>query len=227
MGVLRTVGSQLVQRIRQSVEILDTLQRSARRDGVVVPPLPRASERRIPQEIRDVFGTLGTRRVLENGQWFWREGDGAWGASLVLRGSLALHLQHEGNPRQVGRIEEGNVVGLMGLMDQGPRLCSVQAMGACEVMDLDRNAFEMLLDSGHAPTMEFLSFLVDMAIRHLRIANDWVEWLHVLCREKPATTAPGPVLPISRPLGTLLVALAEWGLEMPAVPRGKSPFDPM
>ncbi|HOU52917.1 MAG TPA: cyclic nucleotide-binding domain-containing protein [Myxococcota bacterium] len=218
MGVLRTVGTQLVRRIRQASEILDTLQRSARRDGLVLPVLPRTLERRIPEEVREVFGTLGTRRVLESGQWFWHEGDGAWGAALVLQGSLTLHLQHEGAPRQAGRIEEGNVVGLMGLLDQGPRLCSVQAVGPCEVMDLDRTTFQMLLDSGHGPTMEALAFLVDLAIRSLRVSNDWVEWFHGLSRERPTTPTPSSGILNARPLGTLLVSLAEWGLEVPPVP---------
>jgi NTE family protein len=82
---------------------------------------------------------------VQAGDWVMREGDAADSLFIVRSGRVAVI--HEGPPETLIRIlRRGDVLGELALLREGTRSVSVRARRDTELLELDRDAFEALIE---------------------------------------------------------------------------------
>ncbi|HSV38388.1 MAG TPA: DHA2 family efflux MFS transporter permease subunit, partial [Nocardioidaceae bacterium] len=132
---LVAVGGLLLGRIKEH----DTVAEPAGRSGQMLIPEQRGTDNaelltpdqrpdsclsRLPAEVRAEFEAAGTTRVLQGGEWLFREGDAAHSMYLVTSGRLEVVV----GGRVVRELGAGAVLGELALLTDGqPRSASVRA----------------------------------------------------------------------------------------------------
>ncbi|NCF81523.1 MAG: cyclic nucleotide-binding domain-containing protein [Proteobacteria bacterium] len=93
----------------------------------------------------DILGQL-ERRVewteLARGDFLFRQGDAPDGAYVLVPGMLAVETRaNSGEPRQIARISQGEIVGELGLIVDAERSASVIALRDCELFRIAPDVF--------------------------------------------------------------------------------------
>ena len=87
------------------------------------------------------------RRVLEAGEWLFREGDEGDSAYLIEGGMLEVIRQADGQETVVGYLNEGEIVGEMSLIDELPRSASIRAAVGTTLRPINSEYLQSKLDS--------------------------------------------------------------------------------
>lgn len=120
--------------------------------------------RRMAEEIRstDIFQMLDaeeamhvagicSRHLLGPGDTLFHEGQAARNLYLVLRGELQVIVRSPDGEAEVvvGRIQPGNLVGEMAVLEAVPRSATARAFRPCELLVMPGRKFAELVASGH------------------------------------------------------------------------------
>ncbi len=103
-----------------------------------------------PEVIAESLGLCSIVR-LEGGETLFHHGEHADAAYIVITGRLSVWQVIDGEPRQVGRLGRGQIVGETGLFEQAPRSASVVAVRDSVVARISAAAFEQLM--AHHPSL--------------------------------------------------------------------------
>jgi CRP/FNR family cyclic AMP-dependent transcriptional regulator len=106
-------------------------------------PIFRGLEPHIAQSIASVF----TRRGVTAGEQLFRQGDPGDAIIVVLDGLFELIQDETGEEVHLADVGTGRVVGLISLIDPGPRTATLRALEDGEVAILDSVTFQKLWDA--------------------------------------------------------------------------------
>ena len=84
--------------------------------------------------------------TLPAGRKLYREDDDADSAYIVVRGTIRLFRENEGEPVDVGMAEAGSTLGEMALIADARRLTSAEAAVDTEVLRINRSMFRRILE---------------------------------------------------------------------------------
>lgn len=132
------------------------------------------------------------RRVFREGQVIFREGEQAWAAFLVEKGSVDI-VKNAGGPapRHLATIAAGDLFGEMGLIDGSPRSAMAQAAELTVVQVITEREFHRLLTTAEPG----LVALLKVVLRRLRATNQALADQHgagLAAETVPcSTTSPG------------------------------------
>ncbi len=247
VAVLRGVIALVARRVHETDERIARLMRLIRLwrlpsagaggggSGPAHPEARRpASTGRLPKaDLADMAGVARRRRVPD-GAFLCKEGEAGRACFLVVRGQVAVIKQSGEALERVGTLGEGSLVGHLALVEGRPRAASIQADGACAVLELDRDTFERLVAAHHPFAMRLLWYLAVAGIRQLRLADRWLSTLRAPMpagAERPAERVeprapeskwlrPSVARPASdtgaaRRVGlTMRAGLGEWGMSL-------------
>jgi len=101
--------------------------------------------------------------TLPAGRKLYREDDDADSAYIVVRGTIRLFRENEGEPVDVGMAEAGSTLGEMALIADARRLTSAEAAVDTEVLRINRSMFRRILE-------EYPDIAVHL---HQRISEDF------------------------------------------------------
>jgi len=119
------------------------------------------------------------------------QGDPADGLYVLMSGALQVSYEGPfGTTIEVGRIEEGALVGEMAVIDPQPRSATVSADGSAIVLKLPSEAFMRLVDDGHPAAGNILGHLREMVCDRLRKLDARVDAVDV----GPSAHEEGPTL---------------------------------
>ena len=105
---------------------------------------------------------------LPGGGILFREGEVGTALYIVAAGSLGVAVRGEdGRDVLVARVQAGETVGEMALLDGGLRSATVVALRDTELLRLERHSYEMLIEQYPRSMLP----LVSMLVRRLRIAT--------------------------------------------------------
>jgi CRP-like cAMP-binding protein len=86
------------------------------------------------------------RRLFPPGEMVIREGDRGSSMFFIARGSVRiLVMGGHGQPFEIRRIEEGDFFGEMAVLSGRPRSATVVAASACEILEIEREALDVLV----------------------------------------------------------------------------------
>lgn len=109
------------------------------------------------------------RRVYRTGQIVFREGEQAWAAFLIERGSVEIIKNAEGaDPRRLATIAAGDVFGEMGLIDGSPRSATARAAEPTVLQVINEREFHRLLTAAEPGLLAIMKVI----LRRLRATND-------------------------------------------------------
>jgi len=115
-------------------------------------------ERAFPGEPKDVAAETASKSevlVFAPGEIVLREGEPSDRFFMVIKGEAeATHRGPDGAQVAVSRFGPGDYFGEVGLLNNAPRIATVRAKTALEVMALDRAAFGRLMESSQATKAE-------------------------------------------------------------------------
>ncbi|MCR9070874.1 MAG: cyclic nucleotide-binding domain-containing protein [Alphaproteobacteria bacterium] len=109
------------------------------------------------------------RRVYRAGQTLFQEGDQAWAAFLIEKGSVEI-LRNAGGDQEtnLATVGAGELIGEMGLIDNAPRSATARAKALTVVQVISEQNFSRLLANAEPGLVALLKVL----LRRLRAAND-------------------------------------------------------
>jgi len=115
-------------------------------------------ERVFPGEPKEVAAETASKAellVFAPGEVVLREGEPADRFYMVIKGEAeATQTGPDGAQVTIARFGPGDYFGEIGLLNDAPRIATVRAKSALEVMALDRAAFSRLLESSQATKAE-------------------------------------------------------------------------
>jgi thioredoxin reductase (NADPH) len=115
-------------------------------------------ERAFPGEPKEVAAETASKAellVFAPSEVVLREGEEADRFYMVIKGEAeATHTGADGAQVTVGRFGPGDYFGEIGILNNAPRIATVRAKTALEVMALDRAAFSRLMESSQATKAE-------------------------------------------------------------------------
>ncbi len=106
-------------------------------------------------------------RSLDEGDYVFREGDYAYEAFLLVRGSVEISIVVDGKKRVLDTIEEGRVFGEFGIISNMPRSADALCLTECHFKVLTGRIFEQKLDAMDP----FMTFLVRWLIDRVRVLS--------------------------------------------------------
>jgi CRP-like cAMP-binding protein len=130
----------------------------------------------------DVLAALvGDARQVDMpaGGFFFHQDDAASSMFVLEAGEVAVLRRWEGQHLTLGHLREGDCFGEMALIDLLPRSASVQAVHACNAMELAIDSFQKLAD---IDLEQFALLHMNIArelSRRLRVADDRFFHAHV------------------------------------------------
>jgi predicted acylesterase/phospholipase RssA len=93
--------------------------------------------------VRPEFGFVH----LRGGDWLFEQGADGDSLFFLIRGRLQVWLSEAGVRRQLGEVVPGEVIGEIGLLTGEPRTAGIRAARDSALLQLERPAFERLVDS--------------------------------------------------------------------------------
>ena len=90
------------------------------------------------------FGAEAIR--LPAGKKLFSEDDDADSAYIVMRGTIKLYREHDGEPVDIGTAEAGSTLGEMALIADTKRLTSAEAATDADVLRINRSMFRRILE---------------------------------------------------------------------------------
>jgi CRP-like cAMP-binding protein len=130
----------------------------------------------------DVLAALAgdARQVdMPKGGFFFHQDDAAHSMFVLEAGEVAVLRRWEGQHLTLGHLREGDCFGEMALIDLLPRSASVQAVQACNAMELSIDSFQKL---AQIDLEQFALLHMNIArelSRRLRVADDRFFHAHV------------------------------------------------
>ncbi|MDF1793592.1 MAG: cyclic nucleotide-binding domain-containing protein [Thalassobaculaceae bacterium] len=109
------------------------------------------------------------RRVYRPGQTLFHEGDQAWAAFMIEKGSVAIvRNSSDGHEVLLATVGEGELIGEMGLIDDEPRSATARATSLTVVQVITQQTFSRLLAHADPGIVALLKVL----LRRLRATNE-------------------------------------------------------
>lgn len=119
------------------------------------------------EELLAIF-RLSQKRTYETGEYIIREGTVGSRMYVILSGSVSVQTESDGREVEIERLESGNCVGEMSLVDRMPRSASVVALEPCVAIAINDT---VLRHSNPHLCLKFYRNLAAMLSERLRI-ND-------------------------------------------------------
>lgn len=159
-------------------------------------PLFRGLEPEVAEAVASVF----TRRRLEAGDCLFRQGDRGDSLVIVLDGLFELIQDDTGEELHLADVPVGRILGLVSLVDPGPRTATLRALEDGEVAVLDQNTFNKLWDSQGDAAARLHHQLCQATVHELRSAErKLLELLNAPVHEQlPAGLAPELAMRVRR-----------------------------
>ena len=143
------------------------VERPAREDAKASAPLDRVTER---LSAVDIFAPLSPEelsrlasacesRTYTQGEQIIRAGEAGDSMFVINRGGVDVRISHNGKPRTVASLDEGDFFGEMALFTGEPRTASVCATEETEVLEIGHNAMKTLFDT-NPDLVESLSHII-------------------------------------------------------------------
>ena len=111
---------------------------------------------------------------LSDGQRLFEEGDPGDSLHVILSGEVRV-TQDRGDgsePVHLGRMEAGELIGLVSLIDRGPRSATCTAVGATRVGVLNQAAFTLMHEGSPELVLHFQLLVARQLARDSRSLND-------------------------------------------------------
>ncbi len=117
------------------------------------------------------------RCLLAPGESLFHEGQPGRNLYVVLRGELQIIVRSPDGDAEVvvGRVQSGNLVGEMAVLEAVPRSATARASGPCELLSMPGRAFAELVASGHPAAFAILRQLQHSLSDRLRELNERVD----------------------------------------------------
>ena len=106
-------------------------------------------------------------RSLNEGDYVFREGDYAYEAFLLVRGSVEISIVVDGRKRVLDTVEEGRVFGEFGIISNMPRSADALCLTECHFKVLTGRIFEQKI----AAMDPFMTYLVRWLIDRVRVLS--------------------------------------------------------
>lgn len=125
----------------------------------------------------EAIANASTTRSLRNREELFHKGDEGSQIYIVASGKLkVISTSHDGDDVMFCVLDEGEVIGEVGLLAERERTATVVAMTACELIVIDRRDFQSLLRSRPEVAVELLTVVA----RRLARVSEFVEDTHFL-----------------------------------------------
>lgn len=115
----------------------------------------------------DMLATMARERRFPAGTDIVRQGEGGIGVYLLVNGQVRmLRTLDSGEQREIDRVSAGAIFGEMALLDEAPRVATVQAVSDCVCLVLPRWEFLALLRANGDLAVRLLQDLA-RRLRHI------------------------------------------------------------
>ncbi len=156
------------------------------------------------------FLTAAPARKYADGAVLCREGDPGTSCYIIARGAVHVVRHMSGSDRILATLDKGTLVGQMALVDRSPRSATIKAAGETVVLELKREAFQLLLEAASMIAVRFQHQIAVAGIRQLRSANDRLASVLSGPSGSSAGPAKGPAPPHARAAQAAAVSPQGW-----------------
>ncbi len=119
----------------------------------------------------ETFASALTPVELPAGAELIREGDASDTLYIVSHGSLIVSMRTAGGERELGRLEVGDIVGEVSVMDPGPASATVTADGRTQLLQITHAALDGLAESNPNVAMAILHSLCSTVADRIAESN--------------------------------------------------------
>lgn len=122
------------------------------------------------QELSKLLAAFSLRVVPKN-SIILKEGEHSSSLHLIWRGVLSAYIDNEGETVELGRINAGQWVGEVSILDPGPTTASVIAETDCILLTLTEESFRILDQQYPTITTKILRMLSTQLIKRINTTN--------------------------------------------------------
>lgn len=163
-----------------------------------------------PDQFTDIVRTLRPQR-FQMGELIFRQGDEGLAAYVVQSGSVEIFLSEGTRSTMLRQFKAGEVFGELALIDGAPRSAAARALTPCELLCLDKRAFDQLRATLRPAAFHVLRNLSSGLCVRIRETNEQIEDLmltghtekHRASSMISARVAPSPSEPSQGLMGRL------------------------
>ena len=125
---------------------------------------------RLGREEIELLASGAGEQAFAPGEVLWSEGDAPGGMFVVLDGAVELIGSFAGGVERVfGTVRPGQVLGLLSVIDNGPRPATARAVESSRVLAMDRAVIADLRDSAPMTWAKIISGLGDQLAAQMRL----------------------------------------------------------
>jgi CRP-like cAMP-binding protein len=202
-AVLRRLCVQLAQKLRATSNRVAPLPPTASPDTVAPGRHPTEEELlafppffNLPQVVKLALAQKLTVQDFRDGARVFSEGDPADSAYLVAQGGAAVIR----GATTLSELSPGTLLGLVALLDHGPRSATCVARGDTRLLRLSRADFELLFNASNRFAFDIVDLISKQLVAHLRATNELVPSVELavppLELDMVVTEAPPESLPL-------------------------------
>jgi len=114
----------------------------------------------VSNHTRDYISKMALFKTLEPGQILFQHGDAANSLYFILEGDLSVCLfANDGRQLGLNVVSEGNLLGEIAVLDNGPRSASAIAIAKCQVASVTSNNFRNSIKKDAQLSQNIINFL--------------------------------------------------------------------
>ena len=97
--------------------------------------------------------------IVNEGEYIFRDGDVADTLYLIHKGSVRISKNVDGVDEELQILKEGEFVGDMAVINSQPRSADACALEDCELIEMNKEAFEIMVRKNNKFAVAFIEFL--------------------------------------------------------------------
>jgi len=112
---------------------------------------------------------------LSEGDFLFKEGDGADAAFVVQTGTLSVYLERPHGRVDLATLQSGSIIGEITLIDSGLRTATVRATSNCALFRLDKKEFDFLRRNLRPAAYKLIKEITTTVCNRLRDTNQLIQ----------------------------------------------------
>ncbi len=114
----------------------------------------------VSNHTREYISKMALYRTLEPGQILFQHGDAANSLYFILGGDVSVCLfANDGRQLGLNVVYEGNLLGEIAVLDDGPRSASAIAIAQCQIASIASNNFRSIIKKDQQLSQNIINFL--------------------------------------------------------------------
>ncbi len=134
----------------------------------------------------EALGELLETKTLAPRERLFEAGNAADACYIVVEGQLLTSIERSGEAHEMARLDPGDLVGQVALLDGQPHAAAAEAVDGATVLRIDRETFQARFDAGDPVAYGLMDALCRVLVRQLRSANELL--MQIAQAEQDAST---------------------------------------